>query len=391
MAKPENLRPTLNASSTVINNAASGAGYEQSLSGGPLITGCYNINIFVSGVKFNVQLDSGSSDLLIPGSTIQAYTGPTYSTSSKTPLTQQTIGSSFADGSSWTGRFYYDQVGIDDGSIIVSAPFAVMQQQTSNPTVTDGSTSQGLLGIAYDTLSTVNYLNLPAASKQIPKTVLSALSNNKSIANDMIAMRSCPGNSQTQSVVDWGASNSSLTCTPEASISWAAVISASYYTVNVTSIKIGDTQMDLDHSKWQQNGAVSIFDSCTTVMLLPDNIYNIFVTTLTNSGGFGSTSAKNIDLFLNQGYGFSDFAADFTKFPDLTFQILGEDGASLVEISIPAQGYIQQDSNGYSFFTVGSQTELGVVFGGTVFDNFYVVLDRGGQRVGLGLGCDCEM
>ncbi|KAI9346579.1 aspartic peptidase domain-containing protein [Obelidium mucronatum] len=362
---------------------------QQGLTGGPLITGCYNIDIHVSGIKFNVQIDSGSSDLLIPGSTLQAYTGPTYSTAGKIPITSQTVGAGFMDGSSWSGLFYMDEVGIDDNAVKVQAPFAVMRQQTSNPTVTDGSTSQGLLGLAYDSLSTVHSLNLPSNMKNIPYTLMTALTRNHAIASDIIAFRSCPGGTSTPSLVDWGVSDPSLTCTPAGSLLWAAVISDTYYSVNVTSISVGSVPLQLGKT-WQKSDE-SIFDSCTTILLLPTFAYTILANKLINSGGFPKNfGSNNIDLFINQGYGFSNLILDYTKMPDLTFTILAEDRVSKIELVIPPQGYIEKDDNGYLYFTVGSHDSNNVVFGGTVFNDFYIVLDRGGRRVGLGLGCDCE-
>ncbi|KAJ3066008.1 Beta-secretase 2 [Podochytrium sp. JEL0797] len=376
-------RAILNATSLVFSSTSS---FEQQLSGGPLVTGCYNIDIYVSGEKFNVQVDSGSSDLLIPGSTIESYTGPQYSTLGKTPISPQLVGATFADTSSWSGQFFYDTVGIEQNTILTHSPFAVMMHQTTNPVVTDGTTSQGLLGLAYDSLSSVN--DLKGVPGGMPITLLSALSGAHAIAADAIAFRSCPANSATASVVDWGMSDPSLTCTPVESMAWIQVVSETYYMVNVTSITIGAAAMVLGVG-WQQGDGYSIFDSCTTIMQLPAFAYSVLVKDLMEGGGFVGVGAKNLALFLNQGYGLSNVELEYTKMPDLVFTLMSEDGATDVEMRIPPQGYIQLDGQGNYYFTVGSQDAAGVVFGATVFDNFYVVLDRGGRRVGLGLGCDC--
>ncbi|KAJ3319206.1 hypothetical protein HDU76_000621, partial [Blyttiomyces sp. JEL0837] len=166
----------------------------EKVTGGPLVTGCFNVPVKVGGVEFSVQIDSGSSDLIIPGQNFPSYdpNGPMYPTKGKKPVTGL-VQAGFADGSAWSGYFYKDVVSL--ASVSSTAVFAVMTNQTSNPPVTDGSTSQGLIGIAFDSLS---------SSPVDPKTVMTALVQAGQI-QDLIAFRSCPATSLTDSFIDWGA------------------------------------------------------------------------------------------------------------------------------------------------------------------------------------------
>ena len=100
----------------------------QVLTGGPLIIGCWNIAVNIGNNTYQVSIDSGSSDLLIPGSGLNGYKGPTYSTDpTKLLANVGTVGTGFADGSSWNGRMYSDLVTLNGLSVV--APFAVMQSQ----------------------------------------------------------------------------------------------------------------------------------------------------------------------------------------------------------------------------------------------------------------------
>ena len=82
--------------------------------------------ILICGEKFQALVDTGSSDLLIPGTGLPGYNGPTFSYYDKSPISD-TASTQFADGSSWSGQFYSEKVSI--GNLSVVAPFAVMKTQ----------------------------------------------------------------------------------------------------------------------------------------------------------------------------------------------------------------------------------------------------------------------
>ncbi|KAI8614765.1 aspartic peptidase domain-containing protein [Chytriomyces sp. MP71] len=338
------------------------------------------------------MLDSGSSDLLIPGSTLPGYSGPSYDiTANKTALSQTPIGGQFADSSSWSGLFFMDTVAVEEGQLGVESPFAVMMEQTVDPAVTDGSMSQGLLGIAFDSL---------ARSKSIqyfqgPFTLLSSLVTSNALSKDMLAFRACPADSNTPSLIDWGITDASLTCpmpgTTDAVVLWTRVISKSFYQVNVTRILLNNTELRLPPT-WQQNESHSIFDSCTTILQLPRSLFATLLTAIRQSNAFASSfvASGQLDLFLQRGFGFQHLPVDLHKLPTLTFELESADGVRGVRFSLPPDTYIQRTAGGVTYFTVGSLDAQGVMFGATVFDALYVVLDRGGGRVGLAPGCDCD-
>ncbi|KAJ3414456.1 Beta-secretase 2 [Chytridiales sp. JEL 0842] len=360
----------------------------ETLTGGPLITGCWNVAVQIESNTYNCQIDSGSSDLLIPGANLNGYVGPSYSTAGKRPLTGRLAGAQFADGSAWTGYFYSDRV-LVGGVLGVTAPFAVVTQQTSNP-VFDGSTTQGLIGIAYDSLSTSNVR---------PATVLSAMSDQKSIASEVVSFRGCPANSASPSVVDWGRDNRNLTCSSQ--LGWAQVADASHFSVDVIGISVGSKSLPLPTVGWQAgaNGK-SLVDSCTTILYLPQFVHNELIAQVRASGAFNGIrglSETNLNNFLFELYSLpATLPINYTALPTLSFTLLSPPPSNPsttprgnLTLTLLPQNYIQQDNQGNIFFALQPQSTQSVVMGATVFTAFYVVFDRRGGRVGFGEGCGC--
>ncbi|KAJ3391059.1 Beta-secretase 2 [Entophlyctis sp. JEL0112] len=369
------------------------------MSGGPLIDGCFDVNITVSGIVFKVHVDTGSSDLVVPGPTLNAYTGPTFNSSNAVLLsTSGVVTATFSDGSSYSGAVYNATVSIA-ADATVAAPVVVMQSQSTSPAVvTDGSASQGVLGLAYDALAAV-----PAAGDGAARTVMSALVAAHAIAADVVAFRACPATATDDSVMDWGGADPALTCSSTTNSSsgtvqvWLAVVNRSYYAVDVTRIGVGAAHVLVQPplpASWQQpTGAdLSIVDSCTTVTLLPRAVFSALVQVLETDvpiDAWGGLATSDFDNFFSNGYAFANLAIDYTRLPYINFSITAADVTSTVDVQIPPEYYIQLDTDGYAYFTFNPHDNNGVVFGATFFDIFFVVLDRSNARIGLGPGCDC--
>jgi hypothetical protein len=82
------------------------------LNGGPNSLGCYATNLKVGSTSFNLFLDSGSSNLIIPGTGLNNYEGPAFNTNGKTSVDGKSYSGYFTGGSSWTGKIYNDTVTI---------------------------------------------------------------------------------------------------------------------------------------------------------------------------------------------------------------------------------------------------------------------------------------
>ncbi|KAI9324790.1 aspartic peptidase domain-containing protein [Zopfochytrium polystomum] len=380
------------------NSATSGD--DQALSGGPLIRGCYTVDLVIQNQKFSVLLDSGSTDLLIPGTGLPAYpaTSPSYNYAGKTGISGS-VSTTFMDGSSWSGQFYKDDVSIvtsDGRTLRVSAPMAVMKDQTTNPTVTSGSGSNGLLGIAFDSIA--SYSGNP------PHSFMSALVQSSIVSKDRVAFRGCPATSSTGSYVDWGAQATDLaTCKTSTDeipgvLGWAKVVDSTHYSVDVRAITITTsagvaTSVALP-SGWQSGGANghSIVDSCTTVLVLPSAAQQALVQAVKSSGAFANSglSAAGIDSFLTNLQAVSGVTnIDYSLLPSITFTLTGASSGT-VDVTLTGKNYIQGNGGGWLFFVVQPTSDTKVVLGAVVYDSFYIVMDRANARVGFGLGCDCN-
>ncbi|KAI9312768.1 aspartic peptidase domain-containing protein [Zopfochytrium polystomum] len=351
------------------------------MNGSPLTTACWTVDLVIQGSKFAVLLDSGSTNLLIPGSTIDGgYTGAKYDATGA--ISQSYTKGGFMDGSGWSGVVVSDVVQI--GSLVAQTEFIAVTNQTSNPSLFTGSTSQGLLGIAYDSLS---------SSPAQPPSFLTSLVQLGAIPRDLVALRGCPANSKTQSVIDFGATDhAQLACgvTSEADIAWAAVGRESYFTVDVTDIAIngastGTVQAARAAGTWQKAGGTgdSIFDTCTTLFLVPKEIFDKLGAAIYASGAMQAAGIPNsaVTAVIN-GYGLYDvdFPIDYTKLPTMTFSFTGAVPGTTVSMTFGGRQYIQSDGKGHLFFIARPATSMNVMFGAVIFDR---------KRVGLAPGCDC--
>ncbi|KAJ3205312.1 ATPdependent RNA helicase [Entophlyctis luteolus] len=355
-----------------------------SLNGGPLTTGCWMMSLSVGTTKFhNVMIDSGSSDLVLPGVKLNQY-GPQEATYAYNSSYQcgANVESGYGDGSSWTGGFFLDTVSF--GGISTKAYVAIMKQQNPSRPVCNGDSSQGIFGVAYDNL---------ARSPCSPYTVFTALYLSQAIPQNIFALRGCPATSSSVSYADFGGTDSSLSCASDSNpIGWAKVTSNTYYVVNVQGVRVGSKQLPLDPN-WQTdyNGG-SIVDSCTTLLTLPSSIFNSFVTEIKQSKALQSAGISNdmmtALLFNFNGLYSAYFPVNFTALPTLSFILESSDGGS-IQLSLSGYNYMQGDGQGYFYFPVTSSTSSSIVFGGAIFQEFYVVFDRTMNRVGFGPGCDC--
>ncbi|KAI9355680.1 aspartic peptidase domain-containing protein [Zopfochytrium polystomum] len=241
-----------------------------------------------NNIKFAVLLDSGSTNLLIPGSTIDGgYTGAKYDATGA--ISQGYTKGGFMDGSGWSGVVVSDVVQI--GSLVAQTEFIAVTKARS--------TSQGLLGIAYDSLS-----SSPAQSPSF----LTSLVQPGAVPRRAPRL---PRKLQNPVVIDFGATDhAQLACgvTSEADIAWVAVGRESYFTVDVTDVAIngastGTVQAARAAGTWQKAGGTgdSIFDTCTTLFLVPKEIFDklgaaIYASGAMQAAGIPSSAVTAVHL-----------------------------------------------------------------------------------------------
>ncbi|KAI8840526.1 aspartic peptidase domain-containing protein [Chytridium lagenaria] len=390
-------RPSIQRDSNAWRKGLVKGPYRDTLQGGTLVTGCWNTLVTVDGINFTVAVDSGSSDLVLPGQDLPYYTGPRFPTSRNQPLFRTTVRTNFADQSSWYGRIFNGLVKV--AGLKVIAPFAVAESQSENPTAMDGVYSQGLLGLAYDTLS-VNQVT--------PLTFLTAMVSNRTLLHDRVALRGCPASSNSTSYIDWGAEDPTLTCPifsptqtttssftsipsplySEPNLAWAKVTQKVHHTVSVTKVSIDGKE--ITNERFQADAVV---DSCTTLLLMPTFIVNALVNAVNASNVLQDAGVSEYAgrRFLTDLYSLSmsKYTLNFTRLPSFSLHLPST--AGIIQLTLQGSDYIQSDGQGRYYFPIQpSRSDRSMTLGSAFFDVFYVVLDREKGRVGFGPGCDCE-
>ncbi|KAJ3096300.1 Beta-secretase 2 [Phlyctochytrium bullatum] len=395
----------------------------QELTGGTLLTGCWNTELTADGQKFAVSIDSGSSDLVLPGPKLPNYATPTnpfpprFETANKPQIARGTVRTLFADGSAWAGRMFRAAVEVAPG-VAGEVPVAVAEQQTSSPPAITSRYCQGLLGLGFDSLS-IN----PAR----PATLLTSLRATNALRRDRVALRGCPAAAANgTSFIDWGADDAALACSvaggtgqPNATaVAWVAVTRRQHYTVQVSKVAIGEGAAPT--KAWDGIGGMgfpeSLVDSCTTVLMLPPEAFEGLVRAVNETRVFQDAGLGEewVGQFLTNLVSIpSALSYNLTLLPPLRLFLgassppspldtpprpLGFDNPSSttttaageVELILRGSDYVQSDGNGRTYFPVQPSDDGGVVLGSAVFDLFYVVLDREEGRVGFGGGCECE-
>ncbi|KAL2916887.1 hypothetical protein HK105_203666 [Polyrhizophydium stewartii] len=349
---------------------------------------CFLMSINVQGVALNVMVDSGSTDLSIPNAGLNNYAGPAINATR--PAGASTISASYGDQSGWSGFGFQGNVSITNTTIKAgNAPIIAMESQTSSPVYTDGSTSQGLIGLAYAALG---------GFAVTPATIMDAWYASGTLPSNTIGFHACPYGRTNESYIDFGNTAPSTKCNASGVPTvWAPSPAQTYFTIDIRNISVAGTRVALPSTFQPGSGwsGWSIVDSCTSVARLPGTVITALKAAIIASGGLPSdiqASQSTRDNFL--GGSIAVLPANpfnWAALPNVTFEITSDQPTASgrnapFSITMGAKQYIQKDSNGYYnmlFFDGGdTMAILGVPF----FTHLFVLLDRQNGRVGFSPG-----
>ena len=342
---------------------------------------CFSVPLSVEGKTFNALVDTGSTDFAVPNAGINNYYGPTLNM----PQTDFQYHAIYGSGS-WTGYLHRGVVSLNPTITAPNAPYFAVSSQSN---IFDGVTSQGLLGVAYDSL---------ALTPTGPRSVMDAWIQVGALAKNEISFHACPLSLQSEGYVDFGNEDPSFTCNPSGtSYVWAYSPSVNYYTINIVGIKVGGSTVNLPKN-FQKYGLAdgsqswSLVDSCTSVLLLPKNIVQSIIAAIVSSGGIPSSWSQQ---FLTQFFNIQVLAINpdfkWDLFPTISIQIqTAANSGETFEIVLSAREYIQEASAGRYQFLVMAGDDARAILGIPVFTGFEIVFDRANTRVGFGLGCGCS-
>lgn len=344
---------------------------------------CFLATLEVQNTTFLVQVDTGSSDTVLPHSSLNSYNGPAVNYT--IPLLATLVSQSYGDGSYWYGLPITLNVTLN-GTLLSApnVPIGLMTTQSTMPIFASGTKFQGLMGIAFPALS---------YNKNPPSGIMDAWVDSKIIAKNQIAFHGCPYSSISNAWIDFGNETPYIGC--RGIVASIMMPSKSYYNIDLMNIGINGLDIPLP-STFQSANSWSFMDSCTSNIMLPQNSLaalkaaikqsNAISTTWTTSGYFDSWLASQVQL------PFLDSDINWNLLPNITFTINTHafDTASSVTLVLGPKHYIQANGLGYYTFMVGSWGSQYAILGLPFFSAFHVVVDKDLGKMTFQLGCDCE-
>ncbi|KAJ3256925.1 hypothetical protein HK103_005043 [Boothiomyces macroporosus] len=356
---------------------------------------CYLASLTAQSKTFNVQVDTGSSDTVLPASILNNYTGPSLTYSSSMGTTS--LADHYADTSYWSGYQVSMVIGVTGTSLSTTANVALMTQQSTNPIFADGSNSNGLVGLGFPIL---------AAIQSSPQTIMDAFYASGQISQKQVAIHGCPYSQVSQAYIDIGNTSPYQSCS-----NVSATITMpykSYYTVDVRAVYVGGNLVSLPSSFQsfttnQYGGRYwSFMDSCNSDISLPQSVLYALQTAVQNSGGLPLqiTTSGYLTQWLNSEVRISVSSNSFiwSALPTLAFNVsTGGLNPTIVQFVLGPQQYIQADSSGYckllltlDGFIVSSSPDYYVVLGLPFFSAFHVVADLNAGQLAVSIGCACS-
>jgi Eukaryotic aspartyl protease len=338
--------------------------------------------VSVENSQFLVQVDSGSTDTVLPYANLNAYTGPTINYSIPEGKSR-VISSLYGDGSFWYGYPARVNISLVGTRATGLAPISLMTSQSTLPVFAGGTPYQGLMGIGFE----------PLASQSDPYSVLDAWIREKTVSKNQIAFHGCPYDREEASWIDFGNDTPYNGCGRNVRAS-VLMPAKSYYNVNLRQIQVAGNTVSLPRS-FQSSNRWSFFDSCTSNIMVPRSTLTTIQETILASDAIS-------EAWINSGYitqwldvqvmiPFGKTELDFSLLPNISFTISTQafDTLSNVTLTLGPHQYIQANTNGFYMFMITSMSETSVIFGLPFFSAYHIVVDRDLGKLTFQIGCGC--
>ncbi|XP_074825830.1 beta-secretase 2 isoform X4 [Natator depressus] len=325
--------------------------------------------------KLNILVDTGSSNFAVAGAPnpdVTLYFNTKESSTYKSQGTDVTV--RYTQGS-WTGVL---------GTDVITIPKGINGTYTVNiATILDsenfflpGIKWHGILGLAYAALAK------PSSSVE---TFFDSLVSQAEIPN-VFSLQMCgagrpvSGSGTNGGSLIMGGIEPSLY---KGDIWYTPIKEEWYYQIEILRLEVGGQNLNLDCREY--NADKAIVDSGTTLLRLPEKVFNAVVEAIvhtsliqTFSSGFWTGSQLAC---------WDKTKTPFSLFPKLSIYLRDENSSRSFRITILPQLYIQpilgigQNLECYRFGISSSTSAL--VIGATVMEGFYVIFDRAQKRVGF--------
>ncbi|XP_038616061.1 beta-secretase 2 [Tachyglossus aculeatus] len=333
--------------------------------------------------KMHILVDTGSSNFAVAGSPhsdISSYFDPERSSTYSPKNFDVTV--KYTQGS-WSGSVGTDVITIPkgfNGSFIVNIATIFESENFFLP----GIQWNGILGLAYTALAK------PSSSLE---TFFDSLVKQAKIPN-IFSMQMCgaglpvAGTGTNGGSLVMGGIESSLYT---GDIWYTPIKEEWYYQIEILKLEVGGQNLNLDCREYNANKA--IVDSGTTLLRLPQKVFEAVVETI--------TSTSSIQDFAEGFWTGSQLACwsnsdkPWSLFPKISIYLRDENSSRSFRITILPQLYIQPMmgvASNYECYRFGiSSSTNALVIGATVMEGFYVVFDRAQKRVGFAVSLCAEV
>jgi len=359
-----------------------------SLSGGLSTLGEFYATVAFGtpGQSMLLQVDTGSSDTLVYsascsgcGTGVGSFTPSSSSTDTVIVCGASGYGcSSCATYSGVDACFFSDSYGsgaVETGPILqdkfsvgiftgVTVSFGLITTSTGN---FEHSPVDGIWGLSYPDLA---WFGTP---------VFNEIVSQKAITNTFsMCLQS------TSPVMSMGINYSSTS-----GFVWTPIVKQQYYNVNLTDFRVGGTS--LGYSASTLSTPFGIVDSGTTLILIPNAVYNSFIanlqsrcSTVTLNGFCNAASGQGIF----NGYCYSMTSAQISQYPSIQIYFKGITGAMTVTPQMYLYALVS-GGNTYYCGGIGNGGSFGTILGDVFMQGWHVVFDRVNNQIGFGATSTC--
>jgi len=356
-------------------NAKNKRGTAYPLEGGFNIAEFYcNITLGTPAQTLYVQVDTGSSDLLVFGNDCSSCTfaNGDYPYDPATSSTSKSVGcqtngyycetcnnqmcgflDTYGDNSQASGSVYVDVFGVGAYSG-VAVSFGVIDDVSGN---FENPPVDGIWGISYPDLA----FTTPAIDYLITQENLAnTFSMCTSVSKPVMSIG-----------IDYSANPN---------FQWTDIVAEEYYNVQITDMLVGGKSLNLSSAYY--NSPMAIVDSGTTLILLEDSTFNVLMNIFTNMcpGLTGYCGEGDQSIFNGYCYGLNQ--NDINAYPDVAIAF---NGITTPFTLTPSQ-YLFPSQNGNQVLYCGgfgSSGSEGTILGDVFMQGYHVAFDRTHSKVGF--------
>uniref|UniRef100_A0A8C8S7E6 Beta-secretase 2 n=1 Tax=Pelusios castaneus TaxID=367368 RepID=A0A8C8S7E6_9SAUR len=333
--------------------------------------------------KLNILVDTGSSNFAVAGAPNPDVTSYFKTEESSTYESQGIDVTVRYTQGSWTGMLGTDVITVPKG-INGSYTINIATILESEDFFLPGIKWHGILGLAYGALAK------PSSSVE---TFFDSLVSQAKIPN-VFSLQMCgagmpvSGSGTNGGSLVLGGIEPSLY---KGDIWYTPIKEEWYYQVEILKLEVGGQNLNLDCREYNTDKA--IVDSGTTLLRLPQKVFNAVVETIvrtsliqTFSSGFWTGSQLAC---------WDKTETPWSLFPKLSIYLRDVNSSRSFRITIQPQLYIQpilgigQNLECYRFGISSSTSAL--VIGATVMEGFYVIFDKAQKRVGFAVSPCAEV